>query len=166
MVALAIFYYCYQTFDYETLYMMSKVHNTFRDLNMMEMWPLDLACICIVLAAATKSAQLGLHTWLPDAMEGPSPVSALLHAATMVTAGVFLLVRCYPIIINSSISLILLIILGSTTCFFAGTTAFFQNDLKRIIAYSTCGQLGYMMLACGLSGPEFAMFHLVNHSFF
>jgi len=165
MVSLAFFYYCFQTFDYEALYVLAPMYKTFYYLEI-EALLFDIMCISIVLAAATKSAQIGLHMWLPDAMEGPSPVSALLHAATMVTAGVFLIVRCYPILQNSSFALIMLIFFGSLTCVFAGTTAIFQNDLKRVIAYSTCAQLGVMIQACGLAAPEFAMFHLINHSFF
>jgi proton-translocating NADH-quinone oxidoreductase chain L len=120
----------------------------------------------LLVAATGKSAQLGLHTWLPDAMEGPTPVSALIHAATMVTAGVYLLVRCSPIIEKSPIILVFVTFIGATTALFGASTALFQNDLKKIIAYSTCSQLGYMVFACGLSAYSVAMFHLVNHAFF
>jgi proton-translocating NADH-quinone oxidoreductase chain L len=120
----------------------------------------------ILIAAVGKSAQLGLHTWLPDAMEGPTPVSALIHAATMVTAGVYLLVRSSPILENAPIILALTAIIGITTALFGASTAFFQNDLKKVIAYSTCSQLGYMVCACGLSAYSAAMFHLVTHAFF
>lgn len=118
------------------------------------------------LGAMGKSAQLGLHTWLPDAMEGPTPVSALIHAATMVTAGVFLITRCSYLFEFSTFSLHLICIVGSLTAFFAATTGLFQNDIKKVIAYSTCSQLGYMMFACGLSSYEVGMFHLSNHAFF
>ena len=113
-----------------------------------------------------KSAQIGLHTWLPDAMEGPTPVSALIHAATMVTAGIFLIVRCSYLFEFSPIVLNFIIFVGSVTSFFAATTGLFQNDIKRIIAYSTCSQLGYMIFACGLSSYEVGLFHLSNHAFF
>jgi len=122
--------------------------------------------ILLLLGAVGKSAQLGLHTWLPDAMEGPTPVSALIHAATMVTAGVFLLVRCSSILEESSIVLLSILIVGGLTAFFAGVVGLVQNDLKRVIAYSTCSQLGYMVFSCGMSNYSLAMFHLSNHAFF
>jgi proton-translocating NADH-quinone oxidoreductase chain L len=127
---------------------------------------IDFICIFLFLGAMGKSAQLGLHTWLPDAMEGPTPVSALIHAATMVTAGVFLLARCSYLFEFSPISLNFVAIVGSCTAFFAATTGLFQNDMKRVIAYSTCSQLGYMIFACGLSSYEVGLFHLSNHAFF
>nr|YP_011017570.1 NADH dehydrogenase subunit 5 [Antithamnionella miharai]WQF69345.1 NADH dehydrogenase subunit 5 [Antithamnionella miharai]WQF69370.1 NADH dehydrogenase subunit 5 [Antithamnionella miharai] len=120
----------------------------------------------LFLGAIGKSAQLGLHVWLPDAMEGPTPVSALIHAATMVTAGVFLIIRFSPLIEFSPVTLTLLILFGSLTAFFAAVTGAFQHDLKKIIAYSTCSQLGYMMFACGLSHYNISLFHLTNHAFF
>lgn len=121
----------------------------------------------LVIAACAKSAQIGLHTWLPDAMEGPTPVSALIHAATMVTAGVFVLLRCSIFLeYSSSFILTLIIILGSLTAFFAATIGVFQNDLKKIIAYSTCSQLGYMFICCGMSLYNISLFHLFNHGFF
>ena len=122
--------------------------------------------VFLFLGAVGKSAQLGLHTWLPDAMEGPTPVSALIHAATMVTAGVFLIVRSsflYEFIPNV---LEIITIVGALTAFFASTTGLLQNDLKRVIAYSTCSQLGYMVFACGLSNYSVGFFHLSNHAFF
>lgn len=127
---------------------------------------IDIICICIFLGAMGKSAQIGLHTWLPDAMEGPTPVSALIHAATMVTAGVFLVIRCSYLFEHSPLALSIVTIVGSMTAFFAATTGLFQNDMKRVIAYSTCSQLGYMVFACGLSSYEVSLFHLSNHAFF
>jgi proton-translocating NADH-quinone oxidoreductase chain L len=127
---------------------------------------IDLICIFLFLGAMGKSAQLGLHTWLPDAMEGPTPVSALIHAATMVTAGVFLVIRCSYIFEYSPLALSFVTIIGALTAFFAATTGLFQNDMKRVIAYSTCSQLGYMVFACGLSSYEVGIFHLSNHAFF
>lgn len=122
--------------------------------------------LLLFLGAVGKSAQLGLHTWLPDAMEGPTPVSALIHAATMVTAGVFVLIRSSPLLEYSSTALVVITVVGALTAFFAGTVGAFQNDLKRVIAYSTCSQLGYMVFACGLSNYGVGMFHLMNHAFF
>ena len=126
------------------------------------------SCICILLfvGAVGKSAQLGLHTWLPDAMEGPTPVSALIHAATMVTAGVFLIARSSPLFEFAPGALECVAVLGGMTCFFAATTGVVQNDLKRVIAYSTCSQLGYMVFACGISNYAVGVFHLMNHAFF
>ena len=113
-----------------------------------------------------KSAQFLLHTWLPDAMEGPTPVSALIHAATMVTAGVFLVVRCSPIFEYSQVALNLVTIVGMTTAIFAASVALVQNDIKKIVAYSTCSQLGYMFFAAGVGAYHVAMFHLFTHAFF
>ena len=113
-----------------------------------------------------KSAQIFLHTWLPDAMEGPTPVSALIHAATMVTAGVFLVVRCSPIYELSPLGLEIVTLIGMSTAFFAATVALVQNDIKKIIAYSTCSQLGYMFFAAGVGAYNVAMFHLFTHAFF
>eukprot|EP00301_Raphidiophrys_heterophryoidea_P008552 c13154_g1_i1.p1 GENE.c13154_g1_i1~~c13154_g1_i1.p1 ORF type:complete len:258 (-),score=-91.51 c13154_g1_i1:1151-1924(-) len=127
---------------------------------------LTLICFFLFIGAVGKSAQIGLHTWLPDAMEGPTPVSALIHAATMVTAGVFLIVRCSPLFEYAPNVLILVTFVGAITAFFAATSGAFQNDLKRVIAYSTCSQLGYMVFACGISSYSVTMFHLMNHAFF
>ena len=126
----------------------------------------DLICILLFIGAMGKSAQLFLHTWLPDAMEGPTPVSALIHAATMVTAGVFLVVRCSPIFEYSQIALNFITIIGMSTAFFAATIALVQTDIKKIIAYSTCSQLGYMFFAAGVGAYNVAMFHLFTHAFF
>jgi proton-translocating NADH-quinone oxidoreductase chain L len=123
-------------------------------------------CILLFVGSVGKSAQLGLHTWLPDAMEGPTPVSALIHAATMVTAGVFLLARCSPLFEYAPTALVVVTVIGAMTAFFAATTGLLQNDLKRVIAYSTCSQLGYMVFACGLSKYAVGVFHLENHAFF
>jgi NADH-ubiquinone oxidoreductase chain 5 len=120
----------------------------------------------IFLGAAGKSAQLGLHTWLPDAMEGPTPVSALIHAATMVTAGVFLVTRSSFIYENSKQTLEFIAILGALTSVFAASVGLSQNDIKKVVAYSTCSQLGYMVFACGLSSYSVSFFHLLNHAFF
>ena len=126
----------------------------------------QLICLFFILAAAAKSAQFGLHTWLPDAMEGPTPVSALIHAATMVTAGVFLMLRVAPVLSLYELPSTLLVYLGSFTAFFAATTGSCQYDLKKIIAYSTCSQLGYMMAAVGVGAYDTCFYHLVNHAFF
>jgi NADH-ubiquinone oxidoreductase chain 5 len=128
--------------------------------------PVDLIAFFLFIGAVGKSAQLGLHTWLPDAMEGPTPVSALIHAATMVTAGIFVLIRCSPILEYSDSVLFLIALVGSLTALFAGTVGLVQYDIKKVIAYSTCSQLGYMFFACGMSNYSVALFHLFNHGFF
>ncbi|MBD1140883.1 NADH-quinone oxidoreductase subunit L, partial [Pelagibacterales bacterium SAG-MED39] len=122
--------------------------------------------LLLFVGAMGKSAQILLHTWLPDAMEGPTPVSALIHAATMVTAGVFLVVRCSPIYEYSELALNIVTIVGMSTAFFAATVALVQTDIKKIIAYSTCSQLGYMFFAAGVGAYNVAMFHLFTHAFF
>jgi NADH-quinone oxidoreductase subunit L len=127
---------------------------------------LSLIGVLLFIGAMGKSAQFGLHTWLSDAMEGPTPVSALIHAATMVTAGVFLIVRFSPLYEFAPFAKELMIFIGAFTAFYAATVALTQNDIKRIIAYSTCSQLGYMILACGCSAYVAAIFHLVTHAFF
>ena len=127
---------------------------------------ITIICLWLFLGAVGKSAQLGLHTWLPDAMEGPTPVSALIHAATMVTAGVFLIIRSGPLFEGSPLALTIVTILGALTAFFAATTGVVQNDLKKVVAYSTCSQLGYMVMVCGISNYSTSLFHLMNHAFF
>ena len=168
-LALSIFciFNCFGAVDYATVFALVPQFSTSKlsFLNI-EICSLDIIGILLFIGAMGKSAQLGLHTWLPDAMEGPTPVSALIHAATMVTAGVFLLARCSPLLEYSPHTLNFICILGSMTAFFAATTALVQNDLKRVIAYSTCSQLGYMIFACGLSNYSVAIFHLSNHAFF
>ena len=132
----------------------------------LEVNSIDLICLLLFIGAMGKSAQILLHTWLPDAMEGPTPVSALIHAATMVTAGVFLVVRCSPIYEYSELALNIITIVGMTTAIFAATVALVQTDIKKIIAYSTCSQLGYMFFATGVGAYNVAMFHLFTHAFF
>ena len=127
---------------------------------------ITLICLFLFIGAMGKSAQILLHTWLPDAMEGPTPVSALIHAATMVTAGVFLVVRCSPLFEYSQTALNLVAIVGMLTAIFAASVALVQNDIKKIIAYSTCSQLGYMFFATGIGAYHVAMFHLFTHAFF
>jgi NADH-quinone oxidoreductase subunit L len=132
----------------------------------MNLYTMDILCILLFIGAMGKSAQLGLHTWLPDAMEGPTPVSALIHAATMVTAGVFMLCRLSPMFETAPTALTIVTIVGAATCFFAATIGTTQWDIKRVIAYSTCSQLGYMFFAAGVGAYGAAMFHLFTHAFF
>ncbi|MCP1335603.1 NADH-quinone oxidoreductase subunit L [Futiania mangrovi] len=132
----------------------------------MEVHALTAICVLLFIGAMGKSAQLFLHTWLPDAMEGPTPVSALIHAATMVTAGVFLVCRMSPLFEMAPYALAMVAFIGATTAFFAATIGLVQNDIKRVIAYSTCSQLGYMFFAAGVGAYQAAMFHLFTHAFF
>ncbi len=127
---------------------------------------LNLITLLLFIGAMGKSAQFLLHTWLPDAMEGPTPVSALIHAATMVTAGVFLVARMSPLFEHAHDTMIFVTFIGATTAFFAATVGLVQNDIKRVIAYSTCSQLGYMFVALGLGAYPVAIFHLFTHAFF
>jgi NADH-quinone oxidoreductase subunit L len=143
----------------------SKAEDTLRFLGL-EGHALTIVCLLLFVGAMGKSAQLGLHTWLPDAMEGPTPVSALIHAATMVTAGVFMVARLSPIFEYAPLALQVVTIVGATTALFAASVGLVQNDIKRVIAYSTCSQLGYMFFAAGVSAYAAAIFHLMTHAFF
>jgi len=168
-LSLGIFtiYYVFNSVSYITVFsMVTNFLNHKLIFFNFEFYSLTVIGILLFVGAVGKSAQLGLHVWLPDAMEGPTPVSALIHAATMVTAGVFLLSRCSFILEYASFSLLTITIFGAFTCFFAATIGLVQNDLKKVIAYSTCSQLGYMVFACGLSNYSVGIFHLANHAFF
>ena len=127
---------------------------------------LTVLCLLLFMGAMGKSAQFLLHTWLPDAMEGPTPVSALIHAATMVTAGVFMVARLSPMFELAPVALQVVTLVGAVTAFFAATVGLVQNDIKRVVAYSTCSQLGYMFVACGVGAYSAAIFHLFTHAFF
>jgi NADH-ubiquinone oxidoreductase chain 5 len=167
LLALFLIYYVFETLDYSVVFSLAPLFKeTYFFIFNTELRVLDCICLFLFLGAMGKSAQLGLHTWLPDAMEGPTPVSALIHAATMVTAGVFLIIRCSFLFELCFDILNVLCVIGSLTAFFGASVGLFQNDLKKIIAYSTCSQLGYMIFACGLSNYNIAMFHLSNHAFF
>jgi NADH-ubiquinone oxidoreductase chain 5 len=167
VVGLLAVYCVFRSFDYGVMFALAPSLQTYYfTVYVWEIHALSFLSFFLLVGCVGKSAQMGLHTWLPDAMEGPTPVSALIHAATMVTAGVFLLTRFAPILELSPTVLGLVTLVGAFTAFFAGTVGIFQNDLKRVIAYSTCSQLGYMVLACGLSNYSLALFHLLNHAFF
>src|SRR5678810_488150 len=130
-------------------------------------WSLMSAiCICLFIGAMGKSAQVPLHVWLPDSMEGPTPISALIHAATMVTAGIFMVARMSPLFELSETALSFVLFIGATTAFFTGLIGMVQNDIKRVVAYSTLSQLGYMTVALGVSAYSVAIFHLMTHAFF
>lgn len=167
LIAIVLVFLVFQSVDFSTVFALvpfffnKTVFFLFWEVNV-----ITLICFLFFIGAVGKSAQLGLHTWLPDAMEGPTPVSALIHAATMVTAGVFLIIRCSPLFEYSPTMLSVITFVGALTAFFAATAGTVQNDLKKVIAYSTCSQLGYMVFSCGLSGYAVSLFHLANHAFF
>lgn len=166
LLAAGMIYHTYRTFDFSSIHSMVGSGDKLNDV----VWFLpvrscDLVAVLLVLACSAKSAQVALHTWLPDAMEGPTPVSALIHAATMVTAGVILLIKSGPIVQVSSISSYV-VLLGSLTAVLSALIAVAQQDIKRVVAYSTCSQLGYMVASCGAKAYTEAMFHLSNHAFF
>ena len=153
--------------DYETIFAQAP-NLTGKTIHFLA-WDVDaltLICLLLFLGAMGKSAQIGLHTWLPDAMEGPTPVSALIHAATMVTAGVFMVARLSPLFDLAPTAQTFVTFIGGTTCFFAATIGLVQNDIKKIVAYSTCSQLGYMFTAMGVGAYSIGMFHLFTHAFF
>ncbi len=167
--ALGIFaiFFTFGTLSFDTVFASASdyVGETFGFLGY-EVDVLTTICLLLFMGAMGKSAQFMLHTWLPDAMEGPTPVSALIHAATMVTAGVFLVARCSPLFELSETALMFVTIVGATTAFFAATVGLTQNDIKRVVAYSTCSQLGYMFAALGVGAYGIAIFHLFTHAFF
>jgi len=159
LVSLGILFTTSKTCDVPILFGLFFYSDTQVDL-------LTIIGYLLLVGAVAKSAQVGLHVWLPEAMEGPTPVSSLIHAATMVTAGIFLLVRFSFILEKSSQILIFCMVLGSITVFFGSSIGIFLFDIKRVVAYSTCSQLGYMLMACGFSNYSYAMFHLIGHAFF
>lgn len=167
VLALGAIFMMFGTFDIENILANAAplAGNTFSIFGY-ELPAIEVICVLLVIGAMGKSAQFGLHIWLPDAMEGPTPVSALIHAATMVTAGVYLVVRLSALFELAPFARDMMAIVGALTAFFAGTVALTQNDIKKVIAYSTCSQLGYMFMALGVSGYSAAMFHLVTHAFF
>jgi NADH-ubiquinone oxidoreductase chain 5 len=156
-VGMFILLWTFGNVDYYTVFSLSPSIN--QDI-------ITLIGFCIIIGAMAKSSQVGLHVWLPMAMEGPTPVSALIHAATMVTAGVYLFIRCSPLMEYSSTALIFCLWLGSITTIFSSLIGLFQQDIKKVIAYSTMSQLGMMVIAVGLSSYNIAIFHLVNHAFY
>lgn len=163
MLGLALTFWTFQSVEFETIFASVEQAQSQRFLGMPA---LEVIGVLLFLGACGKSAQLGLHTWLPDAMEGPTPVSALIHAATMVTAGVFLMARMSPVMEYAPTALAIVTIVGASTAIFAATIGCVQNDIKRIIAYSTCSQLGYMFFAVGVGVYQAAVFHLFTHAFF
>lgn len=160
-------FFVFGTLDFDTVFkaVPDIASQSFTFLSM-DVDILTTICLLLFIGAMGKSAQIGLHTWLPDAMEGPTPVSALIHAATMVTAGVFMVARLSPMFEFAPIALTVIVLIGGTTAFFAATIGLTQHDIKRVIAYSTCSQLGYMFFALGVGAYPAAIFHLMTHAFF
>ena len=166
-ISIFIIFLLFGTLNFEEVFSaIPEITKTNLSIFGVEFNAITLICVFLFIGAMGKSAQFFLHTWLPDAMEGPTPVSALIHAATMVTAGVFLVVRCSPIFEYSQFAMNLVAIIGMVTAMFAASVALVQNDIKKIIAYSTCSQLGYMFFAAGIGAYHIAMFHLFTHAFF
>ena len=166
-VAIFLIFFFFGTINYEETFQATSQFAEKKILFLgFEINLITLICVFLFIGAMGKSAQFLLHTWLPDAMEGPTPVSALIHAATMVTAGVFLVVRCSPMFEYSQFALNLVTVVGMLTAIFAASVALVQNDIKKIVAYSTCSQLGYMFFAAGVGAYHVAMFHLFTHAFF
>ncbi len=163
MLGLALTFWTFGSVEFSAIFGSVAQH---RDATFAGMPAYEVICVLLFLGACGKSAQLGLHTWLPDAMEGPTPVSALIHAATMVTAGVFLVARMSPVFEYAPTALAVVTVVGASTALFAATIGCVQNDIKRIIAYSTCSQLGYMFFAAGVGAYQGAVFHLFTHAFF
>jgi NADH-quinone oxidoreductase subunit L len=167
MLGIFALFWVFGTLDFDTIFKAAPhVAGTTFQFAGQNVDILTTICLLLFVGAMGKSAQIGLHTWLPDAMEGPTPVSALIHAATMVTAGVFLVCRASPLFELAPTALAFVTFIGATTAFFAASVGLFQNDIKRVIAYSTCSQLGYMFAAAGVSAYGAAMFHLFTHAFF
>jgi NADH-quinone oxidoreductase subunit L len=163
MLGLALTFWTFGSVEFESIIASVDVA---RQVTLLGLPALEVIGVLLFLGACGKSAQLGLHTWLPDAMEGPTPVSALIHAATMVTAGVFLMARMSPVMEYAPVALSIVAIVGATTAFVAATIGCVQNDIKRVIAYSTMSQLGYMFFAIGVGTYQAAIFHLFTHAFF
>lgn len=166
-IGMVSIFFVFKSLDFHVVFALAPffVNSTFVFLGF-DLPVLTVICSLLFIGAMGKSAQIGLHTWLPDAMEGPTPVSALIHAATMVTAGVFLIIKCSPMFEYVPTVLSVITFIGATTAFFSATVGLVQNDIKKVIAYSTCSQLGYMVFACGLSNYHVSLFHLANHAFF
>jgi len=164
----AIVYYT-NSLDYQTVFNAAPTvfaGKTMQLIGGMQWQSITVACICLFVGAMGKSAQVPLHVWLPDSMEGPTPISALIHAATMVTAGIFMVARMSPLFEMSEAALSTVLIIGATTAFFMGLLGLVNNDIKRVVAYSTLSQLGYMTVALGASAYSAAIFHLMTHAFF
>ena len=165
-VGIAMTFMLFGSIDFSTIFAAAPQHANDMYAMFGSHHALEVIGLLLFIGAMGKSAQIGLHVWLPDAMEGPTPVSALIHAATMVTAGVFLMARMSPLLAFAPVALGFVAFIGGTTALFAATIGCVQNDIKRVIAYSTCSQLGYMFVAAGVGAYQVSVFHLITHAFF
>jgi NADH-ubiquinone oxidoreductase chain 5 len=168
LIGFTLLFILFHSFDFSIIFssMAITLYTDVADLNLNSSKIIYLISSLFIVGAVGKSAQLGLHMWLPEAMEGPTPVSSLIHAATMVTAGIFLIIRSNVMFQWCNDLATVIVFIGSSTAFLGSTIGVFQSDVKKIIAYSTCSQLGYMFLACGLNGYSYSFYHLTNHAFF
>jgi NADH-quinone oxidoreductase subunit L len=168
LLGIAAIYMTFNSMDYATVFAAAPAHanDSYQVFPGVDWSLMSVICICLFIGAMGKSAQVPLHVWLPDSMEGPTPISALIHAATMVTAGIFMVARMSPMFELSTTALSFVIIIGAITTFFMGLLGVVQNDIKRVIAYSTLSQLGYMTVALGASAYAAGIFHLMTHAFF
>lgn len=167
LIGVALIFYVFRSLDFNVIFPLTVLFESANITILNTNWSIiSVICLFFFIGACGKSAQLGLHTWLPDAMEGPTPVSALIHAATLVTAGIYLIIRCSILFEMAPNVLTIIALIGSVTAVFSSSIGLFQFDLKKVIAYSTCSQLGYMCFICGLSQYQAAIFHLINHAFF
>ena len=166
ILGIAMIYALLDSFDYKTIFLNIDSTNLDNLKTYFGFGYIDLACLFLFIGAMAKSAQIPLHVWLPDSMEGPTPISALIHAATMVTAGIFMVGRLSPLFELTDFTTDFILVVGASTAFFMGLIAIFENDIKRVIAYSTISQLGYMVAALGINAYTASFFHLYTHAFF
>jgi proton-translocating NADH-quinone oxidoreductase chain L len=167
LIATALIFFLFRSLEFSVIFPLAIFFESAQIVLFSTKWSfISLICFFLFIGSCGKSAQLGLHTWLPDAMEGPTPVSALIHAATLVTAGIYLVIRCSILFEMAPNTLTFITLIGASTAIFASSIGLFQYDLKKVIAYSTCSQLGYMCFTCGISQYHAAIFHLINHAFF
>ena len=168
LLGIAAIYMTFNSMDYATVFAAApaQADATYQVFPGVDWSLMSVICICLFIGAMGKSAQVPLHVWLPDSMEGPTPISALIHAATMVTAGIFMVARMSPLFELSETALVFVMVIGAITALFMGFLGIVQNDIKRVVAYSTLSQLGYMTVALGVSAYGAAIFHLMTHAFF
>ena len=166
ILGIAMVYAVFDSFDYKTIFSNLSITDIANLDSYFSLDYLDFACLLLFLGAMAKSAQIPLHVWLPDSMEGPTPISALIHAATMVTAGIFMVARLSPIYELTLFTNDFILLVGASTALFIGVIAIFENDIKKVIAYSTISQLGYMVAALGINAYTVSFFHLYTHAFF
>ena len=166
ILGIAMIYSAFGSFDFKTIFTNIDYIDSYNLENYFGLTYIDFSCLFLFIGAMAKSAQIPLHVWLPDSMEGPTPISALIHAATMVTAGIFMVARLSPLYVTTAFTADFILIIGASTALFIGAIAIFENDIKKVIAYSTISQLGFMVAALGISAYTVSFFHLFTHAFF